>query len=280
MTVKTYSAVTLSAAVLLLSSGLMAKPTAPAPVTPAPVTPAPAAVKPAAPTSPAAPAATMPAAPAKPETAAEAKFVYVLLQTSMGDITIELNNEKAPISTANFLKYAAADHYDGTIFHRIIDGFMVQGGGFTPAMIQKPVEPAIKNEWKNGLKNDRGTVSMARVGGNADSATSQFFINVVDNGRLDTPQPDGAAYAVFGKVIKGMDVVDKMRVAKTGMRNNMRDVPLETISITDVRKLSDEEAKTAKAAAATPFPVATPGPAPAPAIAPAPAPVPAPAPKK
>ncbi len=154
--------------------------------------------------------------------------VKVKLTTSMGAITLELNAEKAPISVENFVKYVESGHYSGTIFHRIIDGFMVQGGGMTKNMQQKPNNPPIKNEAANGLKNDLYTVAMARTGVR-DSATSQFFINVKNNDFLnysgETPQ--GFGYAVFGKVIEGTDVVDKMKSVKTGAQ----DVPLETITI-------------------------------------------------
>src|SRR5262249_6107967 len=113
---------------------------------------------------------------------------HVKLSTSHGDIVLSLDEQKAPISVANFLAYVDSGHYNGTIFHRVIDGFMIQGGGFTPDMQQKPTKPGIKNEWKNGLKNNRGTIAMARVGGNPDSGTAQFFINVTDNAFLDRPQ--------------------------------------------------------------------------------------------
>jgi cyclophilin family peptidyl-prolyl cis-trans isomerase len=155
----------------------------------------------------------------------------VKLETTLGDIVIELDAEKAPISTANFLSYVDSGFYAGTIFHRVIDGFMIQGGGFTPDMKQKKTQPTIKNEWRNGLKNVRGAVAMARLGGDADSASSQFFINVADNGFLDRPQPDGAAYAAFGMVVEGLDVVDKVRVVKTGTKAGHQDVPKEPVSI-------------------------------------------------
>ena len=131
------------------------------------------------------------------------------IETSMGSITVELDDAKAPITVKNFLDYAASGHYDGTIFHRVIDGFMIQGGGFTKAMDQKPTKDPIKNEAANGLTNKRGTIAMARTMV-VDSATSQFFINLVDNDFLDfsSPTPQGFGYAVFGKVTDGMDVVD------------------------------------------------------------------------
>lgn len=157
------------------------------------------------------------------------------MHTSAGTLRIELDDERAPLSAANFADYVRKGHYDGTIFHRVIDGFMIQGGGFTPDMTQKPTRPGIANEWKNGLKNTRGTIAMARLGGKADSATCQFFINVADNGFLDRPQPDGAAYAVFGKVTRGMEVVDQIKSVATGTRAGMGDVPATPIVIESVR---------------------------------------------
>jgi len=159
------------------------------------------------------------------------------LSTSKGDITLELDAENAPKSSENFAQYVADGHYDGTIFHRVIDGFMIQGGGFTPEMKQKPTRDGIPNEWRNGLKNARGTIAMARLGGDPDSATAQFFINLVDNGFLDRPQPDGAAYAVFGKVTGGMDVVDAIRGVSTGMRGGHADVPVEPVVISKAERL-------------------------------------------
>ncbi len=168
--------------------------------------------------------------------------MHVLISTSLGDIVLALDEEKAPKTVANFLAYADAGHYTGTIFHRVIDGFMVQGGGFTADLKQKPTQPPVVNEWKNGLKNKTGAVAMARVGGRPDSATCQFFINVKDNDFLDRPQPDGAAYAVFGRVVKGMEVVHAIRVVKTTTRAGMQDVPEKAIEITAVRRLTDAEA--------------------------------------
>jgi len=140
----------------------------------------------------------------------------VKLETSLGDIVLELDGEKAPISTLNFIRYAEDKFYDGTIFHRVMKTFMIQGGGFTQEVDEKKtgLRGGIKNEWKNGLKNTKGTISMARLGGKPDSASAQFFINVVDNARLDQPQADGAGYAVFGKVVEGMDIVDKIKDTK------------------------------------------------------------------
>ena len=147
----------------------------------------------------------------------------VKLTTSMGPIVIQLDKEKAPISTDNFVKYVESGHYNGTIFHRVINGFMIQGGGFTQDMRQKPTQPPIKNEAANGLKNDLYTVAMARTNV-YDSATSQFFINVKDNGFLNFNGP-GTGYAVFGKVVEGTDTVDKIKAVQTGNKGGMGDVP-------------------------------------------------------
>lgn len=161
----------------------------------------------------------------------------VQLKTSMGDIVIELNDAKAPKSAANFLQYVRDKHYDGTVFHRVIDGFMIQGGGMDANMSEKPTRAPIPLEASNGLKNDRGTIAMARTG-NPNSATSQFFINVVNNDMLNAPKPDGHGYAVFGKVIKGMDVVDKIRAVATGnrgMHQNVPTTPVTILSATEVK---------------------------------------------
>jgi cyclophilin family peptidyl-prolyl cis-trans isomerase len=180
------------------------------------------------PTLPGAPDAAAPApAPAAP---VKQKVSYVRFLTSMGPILIELDETNAPISAANFAEYAKSGFYDGTCFHRIIPGFVVQGGGFTTDMVQKKTREGIKNEWQNGLKNARGTLSMARQGNRPDSGTSQFFINLVDNGMLDMPR-DGAGYAVFGSVVEGMDVVDEMAKVPTGMSKGMRDVPRQAIIV-------------------------------------------------
>lgn len=168
-----------------------------------------------------------------------AAYEYVRMTTSMGDIVLELNAEKAPVSVKNFLAYADAGYYEGTIFHRVMDGFMIQGGGFNPDMTEKKTEAPIVNEWRNGLKNKRGTIAMARTQV-ADSATSQFFINVNDNGFLDAPR-DGAAYAVFGQVIQGMDVVDKIKSVKTGTRGPHQNVPNEVVLIKSVKKMDASE---------------------------------------
>ena len=151
----------------------------------------------------------------------------VKLATSVGDIVVQLDAAKAPATVANFVQYVKDGHYDGTVFHRVIDGFMIQGGGMTADGRPKPTRAPIPLEARNGLSNQRGTIAMARTSV-PDSATSQFFINVVDNsGKLDAPRPDGHGYAVFGKVVSGMDVVDKIRVVPT----NGRDAPLKPIVI-------------------------------------------------
>lgn len=160
-------------------------------------------------------------------------YPKVKFQTSLGDFVVELQSEKAPKTVENFLRYAAEKHYEGTIFHRVIDGFMVQGGGFTPAMVQKPTRAPIPLETNNGLKNDAGTIAMARTG-NPNSATSQFFINVANNTSLNAPQPDGHGYAVFGKVVSGMDVIDKIRMSPTTSQGAYQNVPSSPISINAV----------------------------------------------
>jgi cyclophilin family peptidyl-prolyl cis-trans isomerase len=156
----------------------------------------------------------------------------VKLTTSMGPITVELDKEKAPVSSENFIKYVESGHYDGTIFHRVIDGFMIQGGGFTKDMQQKATLAPIKNESANGLKNDNYTLAMARTGVR-DSATAQFFINVKANDFLNyrDETPQGWGYAVFGKVIEGQDVVDKIRKVATGNAGMHQNVPLEPVTI-------------------------------------------------
>jgi cyclophilin family peptidyl-prolyl cis-trans isomerase len=165
--------------------------------------------------------------------AAEARNPVVLMETSLGKIKIELFAKEAPVSVKNFLDYVNKGFYSGTIFHRVISGFMVQGGGFTTEFQQKPTTAPIINEAGNGLKNDRGTIAMARTGA-PDSATSQFFINVVNNDGLNRPRPDGFGYAVFGKVVEGMGVVDKIRGVKTGIKMGMPDVPETPVVIKSV----------------------------------------------
>lgn len=156
----------------------------------------------------------------------------VKLQTSLGAITIQLNAEKAPVSTENFLSYVKEGFYNGTIFHRVIPGFMAQGGGFTKDFQQKSTHNPIKNEADNGLKNKRGSIAMARTS-DPNSATAQFFINYKDNSFLDytSPTPNGWGYAVFGEVTSGMDVVDAMAQIKTGNRGMHQDVPQQDIVI-------------------------------------------------
>lgn len=158
--------------------------------------------------------------------------VLVLLVTTLGNITLELDPAKAPASVDNFVKYVETGHYDGTQFHRVIDGFMVQGGGVDAGFRQKPTRPPIRNEADNGLRNLRGTVAMARTG-DPHSASAQFFINTVDNAFLDHKgkTPQGWGYAVFGKVVEGMDVVDRIGKSPTGPQ----DVPLKPILIKEAR---------------------------------------------
>lgn len=167
----------------------------------------------------------------------DGKMTNVIIETSLGNIEVELNAEKAPISVANFLKYVDKKHYDGTIFHRVIKTFMIQGGGYKEDMSEKDSEAPIKNEAQNGLKNDRGTLAMARTGV-VDSATAQFFINVVDNSFLNfkSPDPRGFGYAVFGKVVSGMDVVDKIKDVSTGFKGGMDDVPSTPVIMKSVKR--------------------------------------------
>ncbi len=160
---------------------------------------------------------------------------HVLLNTSAGDIELELDSQKAPVSVQNFLDYANSGFYNGTVFHRVIPGFMVQGGGFNKELQQKQPKPPIKNEADNGLRNTRGTIAMARTA-DKDSATSQFFINVADNAFLDHGQRD-FGYAVFGKVVKGMDVVDKISQTQTHDVGPYQNVPTKPIVILSVKPL-------------------------------------------
>ncbi len=157
----------------------------------------------------------------------------VAIETTMGTISLELDDVKAPITVKNFIDYAKSGHYDGTIFHRVIDGFMIQGGGFTKDMNQKPTKDPIKNEAKNGLPNARGTIAMARTMV-VDSATSQFFINLIDNDFLNYAGDAQYGYAVFGKVTDGMSVVDKIGKVKTGFAGPHQNVPEEAIVIKKV----------------------------------------------
>jgi peptidyl-prolyl cis-trans isomerase B (cyclophilin B) len=156
----------------------------------------------------------------------------VKLHTNFGTITLELDAARAPETTKNFLQYVQDGHYDNTIFHRVIDGFMIQGGGFAPGMKQKPTRAAIRNEAQNGLKNERGTVAMARTG-EPHSATAQFFINVADNAFLNhtAPTPQGWGYCVFGRVVDGMDIVEKIKAVRTGSSGFHKDVPVEDVVI-------------------------------------------------
>ena len=149
-----------------------------------------------------------------------------------GKVTLELDEQKAPKTVANFLAYVKKGHYDGTIFHRVIPGFMVQGGGFQPGMSQKPTDAPVQNEANNGLKNDNYTVAMARTN-DPHSASAQFFINVADNDFLNHTRPDarGWGYAVFGKVVAGQDIVDRIEGVKTGNRGGHGDVPTEDVVI-------------------------------------------------
>ena len=156
------------------------------------------------------------------------------LQTSMGNIVIELNEQAAPVTVKNFLGYVQSGFYDGTIFHRVITGFMIQGGGFTPKMIRKKTLDPIINEAKNGLSNKRGTIAMARTN-NPNSATSQFFINHRDNDFLNYMDDNRPGYAVFGKVIEGMDVVDAIASVKTTTRDGMENVPVEPVEIVSAK---------------------------------------------
>jgi peptidyl-prolyl cis-trans isomerase B (cyclophilin B) len=154
----------------------------------------------------------------------------IKLHTNYGDITLELDSEKAPITVQNFIDYVKSGNYDNTIFHRVIDGFMIQGGGFEPGLVQKQTRAPIRNEAANGLKNDKYTVAMARTS-DVDSATAQFLINVADNDFLNhsSPTPQGFGYCVFGKVVEGMDVVDKIKKVRTGNRGGHQNVPLENV---------------------------------------------------
>jgi cyclophilin family peptidyl-prolyl cis-trans isomerase len=194
--------------------------------------------------------------------------VFVKISTSKGDMLLELDAVKAPISVDNFMKYVKAGFYDGTVVHRIVPGFVVQGGGFDQAMVQKQTNPAIKNEWKNGLKNGRGTISMARLP-SPDTATSQFFLNLKDNPALDGA--NGPGYAVFGKIVVGLDVLDAMGAAPTtskevtdqaGRKQVFSDVPMEAIVMTKAVELDAASAasmiEAAKAKPAAPAAPAAP----------------------
>ena len=190
---------------------------------------------------------------AAPAPAADANKPRVTLKTSLGDIVLELDKRSAPITVDNFIKYVRAGHYDGTIFHRVIDGFMIQGGGYTPELIGKPTRPAIMNEGPNGLKNKRGTIAMARTG-DPHSATAQWFINVVDNTALDHVAPTDSrswGYAVFGQVVEGMDVVDRIKSTPTRKEGMMENLPVEPVIIEKAEVGSAEPKAEDKAEAAT-----------------------------
>jgi peptidyl-prolyl cis-trans isomerase B (cyclophilin B) len=154
----------------------------------------------------------------------------IKLHTNHGIIALELDAEKAPKTVENFVAYVEAGHYDNTVFHRVIEGFMIQGGGFEPGMKQKPTRAPVENEAKNGLKNTVGSVAMARTS-DPHSASAQFFINISDNSFLDYPGQDGWGYCVFGKVVEGMDVVDKIKAVKTGRSGFHQDVPVADVII-------------------------------------------------
>jgi cyclophilin family peptidyl-prolyl cis-trans isomerase len=197
--------------------------------------------------------------PKAPEARAEGEeptdtLIYVKMSTNKGDIVLGLNETKAPISVANFLMYVDAGHYDGTIFHRVMSDFMIQGGGFTPDMNQKPTRQGIRNEWQNGLKNTIGTIAMARMPNQPDSATTQFFINVKNNPMLDESR-DGAGYAVFGKVVEGMETVEAIRYVGVGSGpNGMQNVPTERVLIEKVERLEGWKPKPAAAVSSPSLP--------------------------
>lgn len=186
--------------------------------------------------------------------AARAENPVVVMDTSLGTIKVELFEDKAPITVKNFLDYVSAKHYDGTIFHRVMGDFMIQGGGLDADKKEKATKAAIKNEWQNGLKNERGTIAMARQK-EPDSATAQWFINVVDNPQLSTPREvsGNAGYCVFGKVIEGLEVVDKIKAVRTGdavgtvtgpdgpQRTAMKNVPTENVVIKSVKKVEPKK---------------------------------------
>lgn len=165
----------------------------------------------------------------------------IRMQTNHGAIVLELDAQKAPKTVANFLAYAKEGFYDGTIFHRVIAGFMIQGGGFSPGMKQKPTRAPIENEAVNGLRNNRGTIAMARTN-DPHSASSQFFINLVDSDFLNftAPTPRGWGYCVFGRVVEGMDVVDKIKATATGSRAGHQDVPVDDVVIERVEVVEDK----------------------------------------
>ena len=185
--------------------------------------------------------AVVAAAPATPSAALD-PTPHVALKTSMGEIVLELDQQKAPKSVANFLQYVKSGYYKGTIFHRVIDGFMIQGGGFDKNMKQKATKAAIQNEAQNGLQNVTYSIAMARTG-DPHSATSQFFINVGNNGALDYPGRDGFGYTVFGKVISGMDVVDKIKAVPVADKGPHQNVPVTPVVIESATLLKQAPAK-------------------------------------
>ncbi|MFK7760377.1 MAG: peptidylprolyl isomerase [Phycisphaerales bacterium] len=178
--------------------------------------------------------------PAEPAAVQEDTMVYVAMETTEGTMYIGLNETKAPITVANYLSYVDDGFYTDTVFHRVMKGFMVQGGGFAEGLKKKETKAEIKNEWQNGLKNMRGTLAMARLGRQPDSASSQFFINLVDNPFLDQPR-DGAGYAVFGHVVKGLDVLDAIGSVPTAPQGMHGDVPVDAIFIKSVTRLTPEQ---------------------------------------
>jgi len=179
-------------------------------------------------------------APAQPSQPKESKNVQIIIDTNLGKMTAELDAEKAPVTVSNMLAYVDAQFYDATIFHRVIDGFMIQGGGFTREMVQKKTNAPIKNEADNGLSNTRGTLAMARTMV-VDSATSQFFINLIDNHFLDfkAKTDSGWGYCVFGKIVDGMDVVDKIAKVQTGFSERHQNVPVEPVVINSIRRKTE-----------------------------------------
>lgn len=165
------------------------------------------------------------------------------MSTSLGDIILELHRDKAPISVTNFLEYVDGGFYDGTIFHRVIPNFMIQGGGFTADLKQKAARPPIRNEWTNGLRNERGTIAMARLP-QPDSATSQFFINVRDNATLDGDVATGSpGYAVFGRVADGLEVIDAIKIVRTTRSGMHEALPVEAVTMVKVARISEEDAR-------------------------------------
>jgi peptidyl-prolyl cis-trans isomerase A (cyclophilin A) len=169
-------------------------------------------------------------------TASQQDVTMVKFETSLGDFTIEFFPDAAPVTVENFLRYVDDGHFDGTVFHRVIPGFVIQGGGMTADMSQKPTRKPIENEAANGLKNLRGTLSMARTN-EVNSATSQFFVNLVDNAFLDHQGPRNYGYAVFGKVVEGMEVVDAIAKVRTGRKRGHDDVPLEPVVVNSARRV-------------------------------------------